>query len=334
MKVSFSFTGEIGGFQTGGAAPVCCRQRAVHCPVSFFRPAAGKTGFRLWGWSLFLLLVSAVCILPDPAAAQEKKEVDPAFSGLAARLVKDGFDRERVERLYASDRIFFEPEGVSLFFAHSESSLDYDQFLSDSSMKKAALYMDEYKDVLEKAEKQYGVDKTIITAILLVETRLGEYLGKRMVLNTLSTMAALTDNSLKEKLWDSIADSKRLERKTFDSKVVDKSGWAYEELKALLQYTRREGLDPLEITGSYAGAMGISQFMPTNALILAEDGNKDGAVNLFDHTDAICSVANYLRHFGWEPSISRQQAHKILYKYNNSNYYVDTLLKISDQLKG
>ena len=59
-------------------------------------------------------------------------------------------------------------------------------------------------------------------------------------------------------------------------KAPKKAKWAYAELKAFIKYVEREGLDPSSINGSYAGAMGIAQFMPSNALTLAKDGNQDG----------------------------------------------------------
>jgi membrane-bound lytic murein transglycosylase B len=190
-----------------------------------------------------------------------------------------------------------------------------------------------HKASLDKAQEEFSVDKTIITAILLVETRLGTYLGKRTVINTLSTMAALTDKDLAERVWSAISDSKKPERAAFNKKVDQKSRWGYEELKALISYADREGIDPVTVKGSYAGAMGIPQFMPSNALMLARDGNKDGNVDLFDHDDAIFSVANYLKHHGWKSGLSRQRQHEVLFRYNHSNYYVDALLKISDKLK-
>lgn len=92
-------------------------------------------------------------------------------------------------------------------------------------------------------------------------------------------------------------------------------------------------MDPYNIIGSYAGAMGLCQFMPSNIPILAEDGNKDGSVNLFHHADAIASIANYLKHYGWKPGISREEAGKAVYHYNHSSYYVEIVLKIIDKLK-
>ena len=256
------------------------------------------------------------------------------FSNLTKQLVKDGFNKEKIDKLYSNKNILFDSKGISLFFIHSESRLNYDQFVSKTSLKNAANYMSKHNINLTEAEKKYGVDKTIITAILLVETRLGKYLGNRLVINTLSTMAALKDTKVREQFYKSIPDSRRLSRTKFEKKSKYKANWAYIELKALLKYAAREKLDPCEITGSYAGALGLSQFLPSNALRLAADGNDDGSINLFQHPDAIYSIANFLKHHGWSPVISKQKAYKVLYKYNHSKPYVNTLLKISDRLKG
>ena len=282
---------------------------------------------RILGFRSVLTLVVLLTCLSAPALAND-------FDRLTQRLVKDGFEQQTIDTLFAKKEVFFNPSGVSLFFVHSESSLNYDQFISKKSIKKAAAYMEKHKTDLENAQKKYGVDKTIITAILLVETRLGTYLGKRSVLNTLATMAALTEPELVEKIWSAIPKDKKPTREKFMAKVKKRSKWGYSELKALLKYAARENMDPVSLKGSYAGAMGISQFMPSNALTLARDGNNDGVVNLFEHADAIHSIANYLSHYGWKPDIPRQKQHGILFKYNHSNYYVDTLLKVSDRLKG
>ncbi|MFH2059383.1 MAG: lytic murein transglycosylase [Pseudomonadota bacterium] len=272
-------------------------------------------------------------ILPFSLTAEEIKKGNE-FDNLIQRLIQDGFEQKTIEQLFSKDSIFFDPDGVSRFFVHSESSLDYDQFTSKKSIKNAIKYLDVHKETLDRAQNIYGVDKTVITAILLVETQLGNYLGKRTVINTLSTMAALTDEQLREKIWKIIPDKKKPKKQDFIEKVNQRSKWGYEELKALIKYTQKEGLAPESIKGSYAGAMGISQFMPSNALTLAKDGDNDGKIDLFTHADAIFSVANYLKHHGWESGISRQKQHKVLFTYNHSNYYVDILLKISDKLKG
>ncbi len=278
-----------------------------------------------------LIFFCLVFFLPPKGMAESNGgELD----ALAGRLVEDGFDPARIKALFAQKEVYFNPDGVSLFFIHSESSLNYDQFASAKSIANAQNYLKEHKEILDRAQAKFGVDKTVITAIILVETRLGTYLGNRTVVNTLSTMAALEgDPALQEQIWNAISDKKKPKRAAFDKKVQRKSKWGYEELKALLKYAAKEGLDPTTIKGSYAGAMGIPQFMPSNALTLAKDGSNDGKVDLFNHQDAIFSVANFLAHHGWKPGISRQRQHEVLFRYNRSNYYVDTLLKVSDKLK-
>ena len=282
---------------------------------------------------IFFVIFIIFLILSSPLSGQEIKKGNE-FDKLIQQLIHDGFEKEKIELLFSNKNIFFNPEGVSLFFIHTESSLNYDQFTSKKSIKNALKYIDEHKNTLNRAQKIYGVDKTIITSILLVETRLGTYLGKRTVINTLSTMAALTDKTLREKIWNSIPDKKKPKKEVFIKKVEKRSKWGYEELKALIKYSKQEKIAPEDIKGSYAGAMGISQFMPSNALSLAKDGNNDGKIDLFTHADAIFSVANYLKHHGWKPGIARQKQHEVLFRYNHSNYYVDILLKISDKLKG
>lgn len=276
------------------------------------------------------MVISLFCYIPSAIGG----ETEDNFNEIKDRLIKDGFSTEDIGRIYSNPKVSLELKGVSLFFVHSESKLDYDQFLSDKSITSAVDYMKSHVTELESAQSTYGVDKTVITAIMLVETRLGTYLGNRAVINILSTMSALSESTNREVLWNFLSNEQRIPRDKFDQKANSKSDWAYKELKSLLKYAAREGIDPVEIKGSYAGALGISQFMPSNALTLAKDGNLDGKVDLFNHADAIHSIANYLKHYGWQPAVNRDEAYKILYKYNHSNQYVEILLKISDRLKG
>jgi membrane-bound lytic murein transglycosylase B len=190
-----------------------------------------------------------------------------------------------------------------------------------------------HKRTFEDAQRKYGVDPEIVTAILLVETKLGSYLGRSQILSTLSTMAALTNSGLRAILWEKTPSNRRLTREKFEKKAERRSVWAYRELKALIQYADREGLDPLSLKGSYAGAMGICQFMPSNIIAYARDGNADGKIDLFDHADAIASAANYLKQYGWHPGIDEKKAFKVVRQYNHSDPYVKTILKIATLLE-
>jgi len=257
------------------------------------------------------------------------------FDALEKRLVADGFDSARIRAIFASPAVSFEEGGVSAYFMHNESKLNYTQFTRAWNIDSARKYMEEHQEALAFAEKTFAVDKEVITAIILVETKLGTYVGNKSVINTLATLSAMTDEKPRQAIWDNLPDDdRRMSRQKFEIKADQKATWAYRELKAFLTYTEREGMDPTTIKGSYAGAMGISQFMPSNIAPYGKDGNADGQVDLFVHADAISSVASYLKHYGWKPGLSRDQAFKVVYHYNHSKYYVNTILDIADKLKG
>ena len=275
---------------------------------------------------LIVFFLVFIIMIYTPAQSSETEGNSNYFESLQAKLITDGFDEYEIKALYIRPEVSFETKGVSLFFMHSEARLDYDQYTVKQQIKKARRYMKKYNKELSQAQKIYGVDKEVITAIILIETQCGTLLGNRSVLNTLSTMASLFDLQVRGMLWKEISDIPELTRDKFEKKAERKSIWAYRELKAFLDHTIIEGVDPVEIKGSYAGAMGISQFMPSNIPVLAKDGNNDGRIDLFDHADAIASIAFFLKRHGWTPGISNKKAQKVIHHYNHSDQYVDAVL--------
>ena len=285
-------------------------------------------------WICGILLFSFAMLFSSVGSAQQLTEMDTVFESLEKQLVSDGFDKEEINAIYSDSQVSFNSKAISRFLTYREGKLNYDQFVSNRSIGKAKAYMKTYEAELKKAEKAYGVDAEVITAIILVETRLGTGTGNSSVISILSTMAALEDPKIRELFWKEVSQNHEVDRNRYDKWVNRKSKWAYQELKSLLKYTEREKMDPVKIRGSFAGAVGISQFMPSNILFYAEDGDGDGSVDLFCHADAIASVANYLKRNGWYPGIERKKAYKVVWSYNHSTYYVETILKISDKLKG
>lgn len=126
---------------------------------------------------------------------------------------------------------------------------------------------------LARAEQEFGVPPQIITAIIGVETRYGQHKGKHRVMDALATLA--------------FGYPKR-------------SAFFKSELEHYLLLTRDEGIEPLSLTGSYAGAMGIPQFISSSYRAYAVDFDDDGLRDLWSNpTDAIGSVANYFKQHGW-----------------------------------
>lgn len=288
----------------------------------------------LYRYLLFISYMLPLLLVLSADAPALAINSEPYFKTLQKRLIQDGFDKDRIKELYSRSQVYFETKGVSRFIRHREATLNYDQFSSSASILKARQYMQKHKPILTSTSKSYGVDKEVITAIILVESQLGTFLGGPSTVNMLSTMASLYDPNVRDLFWDETLKSQKLSRKRYEKWARKKSKWAYTELKAFLKYTVRENIDPVTVYGSYAGALGIAQFMPSSILAHAKDGNNDGQIDLFNHADAIASIASYLKHYGWHTGIGKQGAKKVIYRYNKSNYYVDAILKISALLKG
>lgn len=290
-----------------------------------------------WEAALHLLAVAVLSFLwligcADNAYGEPSTKHDP-YATLKERLIRDGFERSLIRSIYSRTEVTLDQEGLAAYFSHREATLNYDQFLTQSSIDKAIDYLGQHQKALKQAQSVYGVEEEVVGAIILVESRLGTLIGKRLVLNTLSSLAVLDNKDSRDRLWHSyLKDKADISKREFDSWVSRKSPWAYNELKAYLKYVNAQSLDPFSMRGSYAGALGIAQFMPSSLLRYAKDGNRDGQINLYDHEDAIESIANYLKRHGWRPRLKRSEAFRVLLRYNHSKYYAETILKVAERL--
>ena len=134
---------------------------------------------------------------------------------------------------------------------------------------------------LERAERETGVPASVVIGILGVETIYGKRMGKYRVLDALATLA-----------FDFPASH---------PKAPARAAYFLQELEAFLVWCKQTGRDPLSVRGSYAGAMGMAQFMPSSWQKYAVDFDADGRIDLFDNSkDAIGSIANYIAAFGWK----------------------------------
>lgn len=148
------------------------------------------------------------------------------------------------------------------------------RFLQPARIRGGLQFWDQYADALTRATQTHGVPAEIIVAIIGVETRYGHNTGSFPVIQALSTLA-------------------------FD--FPPRAAYFRSELEHFLLYCRENGIDPLRPLGSYAGAMGIPQFMPGSILQFATDFDGDGRIDLSGSAvDAIGSVARFLTIHGWQ----------------------------------
>lgn len=158
-------------------------------------------------------------------------------------------------------------------------------FITKKRIKAGKAFIKKHRNLLLKAEKKYGVEKEIIAAIIGVETFYGTRQGNYRVLDSLSTLA-------------------------FD---YPKRALFWTQLMAFFALAEEENLDISSVKGSYAGAIGYGQFIPTSYLAYAEDGDNDGRIDLINSpADAIFSVANYFKKHGWKSNKPITQQVKVM----------------------
>lgn len=147
-------------------------------------------------------------------------------------------------------------------------------FIQEARIDQGAAFWRQHRDTLAAVEKKYGVDPAIIVAIIGVETSYGRITGSYRVVDALSTLA-------------------------FD--YPKRSPFFTSELENFLLLTREQNQNPLALKGSYAGAMGYGQFMPSSYRNYAVDYDGDGIIDIWQNPrDAIASVANYFVRHGWQ----------------------------------
>lgn len=196
---------------------------------------------------------------------------------------KHGFEKQKLEQLFA--RVEHKQAIIDAITRPAESKPWHQYrpiFVTAERIRQGVAFWQDNEALLARAEREYGVPPHIIVAIVGVETRYGRHSGSYRVMDALSTLA-------------------------FD--YPPRSSFFRGQLEAFLLMTREERREPLEFLGSYAGAMGMPQFIPSSFRAYAVDFDGDGQRNLWDNTsDVIGSVANYFARHKWrsgEPVASR-----------------------------
>lgn len=214
--------------------------------------------------------ILAALLLATPAWPQEGGDPETFAAEMAER---HGFDPSRIrETLAGAER---RQDILDAISKPAEAKPWYEYrpiFLTPSRIGGGIEFWDEHEDLIARASREYRVDPAIIVAIIGVETRYGEITGRYRVLDALSTLAF---------------------------HYPPRSSFFRRELEEFFLLGRDEPFEVSEVKGSYAGAMGYGQFIPSSYRAYAVDFNGDGGRDLWRPADAIGSVANYFREHGW-----------------------------------
>jgi len=223
-----------------------------------------------------IIMLAAVSILSASCLAQSH----PGAEEFAARAAEEhGFDAAQTMELLGDAR--FKKSIVEAMTRPAEGKdwFEYRKiFLTEERIEGGVEFWREHEGLLSKAAETYGVEPEMIVAIIGVETYYGRITGGYRVLDALATLSFHYPENLR-----------------------DRSGYFSRELMNFMLLGKEENLPLREVKGSYAGAMGLGQFMPSSYLEYAVDLDGDGRRDLWSSVaDATGSVANYLRRHGWE----------------------------------
>ncbi len=230
------------------------------------------------------LTIAAVCLWAAMSASYAQDAAQAQADFIERMVTTHGFERDALETLFAeveiNDRVL---EAISRPAERVLAWHEYqDIFLTEARIASGVDFWTEHASRIDAASQRYGVSQHMLVAILGIETWFGTRMGSYRVLESLSTLA--------------FAYPRR-------------SRFFSNELEAFLLLARDEAFDPLEVLGSYAGAMGAGQFIPTSFRAYAVDGDADGTRDLWENwEDVLASVANYFKAHGWradEPVVAR-----------------------------
>ena len=210
-----------------------------------------------------------------PALAGDYQN-SPAVDQFIAEMVRDqGFAAPQLKALFAQvERKQPILDAISRSAERGRPWKEYRPIaLTEARSSRGVEFWKQHAEALARAEREYGVPAQVIVAIIGVETFFGRNTGNWRVIDALATLG-------------------------FD--YPPRADFFRKELREFLLLTREQRVDPLGVTGSYAGAMGMPQFMPSSFRAYAVDFDHDGHIDIWnDPEDAIGSVASYFQRHGW-----------------------------------
>lgn len=281
--------------------------------------------------SLLTAAPSRAAFLPDEAGSLSQldalsMELGSAFDAAspsgamtpdqARALVRKDLAGSGVPDSYA-DAVFADPrtvviDGISDRFGHLSESLPYEQyrkfFLTEANIAGGARFARDHRGLLTQVSARTGVDGTLVVALSGIETRYGTSVGKFPVFSALYTIML---------------------------KVAKRSDWAAREAAEVLKLGWKQKADPHDIVGSYAGAFGFVQFMPSSFNAYAVDFDGDGRTRWDEWPDALGSAANYLVRHGYDATAAFEPGSAIgrsIYAYNHSDNYVRAMLELRAEI--
>lgn len=224
---------------------------------------------------------------------------DALADGISEATLDEAFaDAKVIDRVIELDRK--QPESTQTMEEYLE------KIVNTKRIEKGREMMATHRDLLKEISAKYDVAPQYIVALWGIETNYGSNTGNYSIVNALATLA-------------------------YEGR---RSEFFRTELLKVLHISQDDGIPASEIKGSWAGAMGQCQFMPSSFMNFAVDHNGDGKRDIWNtQEDVFASIANYLNKSGWDNAASLENKHKILMKWNRSRYFVTAVSQIANRIR-
>ena len=244
--------------------------------------------------------------------SQHSIEKDLAYQMVLSHLEDKNLPEAYIKEAFTHDKIKIHPEIADRFARPYEKKTweEYRKiFVKESRIVAGVKFFTNNKNLIESVSRKYKVDPIIIVTIAGIESNYGVHHSQFSVFNSLYTQI---------------------------HEMPRRSKWASKELAQFLIYCFNDQLDTQLIGGSYAGAFGYGQFIPSSFNHYAVDYNKDGVREPYAWPDVLASIANYLRKNGYRMDSNNYDKDgdiwKSIYAYNHSNNYVMAVLELAEQI--
>jgi len=238
---------------------------------------------------------------------------DPAFQTVWNHLEKKDVPKEYVIKTFLNSEIKIHPKIINSFNNPYEKK-EWEQyrkiFITEKRIKGGINFFYDNKDLIEQVSDSLKVDKFLLVSLIGVESNYGKHYGQYSVFNALYTLI---------------------------HQLPRKKKWAAKELSEFIILCHGNKINPHSIKGSYAGAFGFGQFIPSSFNYYAIDFDGDKIRHHNKWPDVLGSVANYLLKNGYKPNTNdyskSSSAWKSVFAYNRSNNYVGVIMELRQEIK-
>jgi len=286
-------------------------------------------------------------VLKEPVPVQNQQPVQSGQPDISASLgfvedllVKKGLERNKVHELLMDPGISIDPQFIvtNLFPPAAPSPIPTPvtdpTYYSPRFIPLGRIFMDENREIFNCIKRDYGISPEIITAILIIESKLGTLTEEFKAFQVYANLALADNPDILSYLQET--DGLRypgLCQEALITKARKRGRWAAGELYHLILLSDRLRYNPLVLKSSCAGALGPGQFIPSTFNGFGVDGDSDGRIDPFSMPDAMASIANYMKKSGWKDDGPEQRQRTAIWLYNHSETYVQTILKLYRELK-